>query len=332
MRLLYQPQAQNFTFLISLLIFTTSSWATTTTTFPPGETLHDATVDGRSPNCDGEHFGSPTLRHCNAAIRSFITIILRRGFDLHQSIEFLDTGQVSLFAEKYPRQPLTQQGDLHTFAGRMDYNSRSREPANSVNTYHFSTETCVLRFFMLEPLDNNDLPQPTAASFISTYNDFLGAARVLAGTCVQTEGRGGWMQVRGQGRAVAVTLGESMKDEPEDASRLAETRNYRPNLIDTSLIPYQLPVREESAPSPPAFGDLGQGSSTDQGTGYELMYWPTYCDVQQFPSTCEGGGSCSPELGPQNEGEVEEEERRRRVMWGEILANMLGTCAGGSMV
>ncbi|KAI9696451.1 MAG: hypothetical protein M1836_005729 [Candelina mexicana] len=300
MRVLHQTHAQNFTFLISLVISTTFSWATT---FPPGETLHDATVDGRSPNCDREHFGSPTLRHCNAAIRSFITTILGRGFDLHQSIEFLDTGQVSLFAEKYPRQPLTQNGDFYTFA-----------------------ETCIIRFSMLEPLDN-ELTQP--ASFVSTYNDFLGAARVLAGTCVQTEGQGGWMEVRGQGRAVAVTLGELLKDEPDDAARLAETRDYRPSLIDTSLIPYQLPVHGESAPS--SFGDPGQGSSTDQDNHSDPTYWPTYCDVQQHPSTCEGGGSCSPELRPQN-GEEREEDERRTVMWGELLANMLGTCAGGSMV
>ncbi|KAI9719638.1 MAG: hypothetical protein M1812_003409 [Candelaria pacifica] len=291
--------------LLTLIFFTTFSWAAV---LPPGETLDDAINDGRTPSCGGAEFGSPFLQTCNLAISTFLATILARGFDLHQTIEFLDIDTVSLFADKYPRQPLTEAGDYHTFSTKLKYNFGSQQ------------EGCILRFFMFEAPDSN--PSERASS-VSTYNSFFSAARLLAGVCVQTEGKGGFMRVRGEGRHIGVSLEEWKQDDSEVDLQLAVTKNYRPNPIDITLITYQVDL-QEAAEAPAMVGDPGQGSSNYQDT----TLWPTYCDTQQIPSTCEGGGSCSPEQSQRDE----EGEERTRLMWGQAIADLLGRCPGGSMI
>lgn len=174
---------------------------------------------------------------------------------------------------------------------------------------------------MLEPLDDN--PEEPASS-ISTYGDFLGAARNLLDACVSNH-KGGVMPIRAQGRDISVSMEEGTRGDPVDTLRIAMTRSYQPNEIDKVLL-----SSNSIGFQAPATGILDQGSSAGSGN---LVPAPMYCSTQQSHATnCEPGSSCQAIEADQDN---ELSEVQRWILWGDVIAKLMsmsGTCAGEFMI
>ncbi|KAI9702337.1 MAG: hypothetical protein M1836_000816 [Candelina mexicana] len=264
--------------------------------FPP----HVNHLSKRSvPTCL-DTMGHPTLEDCELALDSFwVHMVLSRGYEADEEIEFLAPGAQPMNAHRMPREVMSP--NLYTFKGS------EKEP------------TCIIMFGMMTGFTSDT----AIGSLVSSFEEMNATAHGIIRECVANHELGGsalvdadWERPRIIAHVFAAT-----KDDPRVRDALQETLDYsmKDNYHNKELLSDAggIDIDEEiSAAELQVWGDPGQGSSTDPGN----TFMQAYCNAKSTES-CWPGWGCKA---------VEMAEMAKTVVWGFVKdrgMDFVGTCA-----
>ncbi|KAI9715464.1 MAG: hypothetical protein M1812_005940 [Candelaria pacifica] len=247
--------------------------------------------------------GNPPLDDCKLVLDNFWThMVVARGYESDEEIEFLAPGAGPLHANQMPREVMSP--DVYTFQGSNIY------------------PTCILQFGIMTGYIFPDM-DIAMGSVVSSYNDMNTTAHEIVSQCVADHGMGGaaFVDAYWERPRIVVHVFAAVHDDPILQAAVTNTINYsmQDNYKNKELWPNEpsTDIDEEiSATEQHIWGNSGQGSSKDVGNTYSHAY----CNAKSTEN-CWPGWGCKV-LGMA--------EMAKTVVWGfakEGVLDFVGVCA-----